>query len=33
MTNLVKFQKAFQASARLVNTVDEMLDTVISMKR
>ena len=33
MTNLMKFQKAFQASARLINTIDEMLDTVLSLKR
>lgn len=33
MTDLVKFQKAFQASARLITTVDELLDAVISMKR
>lgn len=33
MTNLVKFQKAYQASARIITTIDEMLDTVISMKR
>ena len=33
MTNLVKFQKAYQASARLVTTIDEMLDTILNMKR
>ncbi|MCX8155511.1 MAG: flagellar hook-associated protein FlgK [Verrucomicrobiae bacterium] len=33
MTEMVKFQKAFQASARLVSAIDEMLDTVITMKR
>lgn len=33
MTDLIKFQKAFEASARLVNIVDEMLDTVLNMKR
>jgi flagellar hook-associated protein 1 FlgK len=33
MTELIKFQKAFQASARLISTVDEMLDTVVNMKR
>jgi flagellar hook-associated protein 1 FlgK len=33
LTDLTKFQKAFQASARLVSTVDDMLDTIISMKR
>ena len=31
MTDLVKFQKAFEASARLITTVDEMLDTIIRM--
>ncbi|MBI5385918.1 MAG: flagellar hook-associated protein FlgK [Verrucomicrobia bacterium] len=33
MTELVKFQKAFEASARLVSTIDEMLDTVVNLKR
>ena len=33
MTDLIKFQKAFEASARLVSIVDEMLDVVIGMKR
>lgn len=33
MTNLTKFQKAFEASARLVTTVDQMLDTIIGLKR
>jgi len=33
MTNLIKYQKAFEASARLINTIDEMLDTVLSLKR
>jgi len=33
MTDLIKYQKAFEASARLVSLVDEMLDVVISMKR
>jgi len=31
MTDLVKFQKAYQASARLVNVINEMLDTVVNM--
>jgi flagellar hook-associated protein 1 FlgK len=31
MTELMKFQKTYQASARLITTVDEMLDTVINM--
>lgn len=33
MTDLVKYQKAFQASARIISTVDEMLSEVINMKR
>jgi flagellar hook-associated protein 1 FlgK len=32
MTNLTKYQKAYQASARLINTVDQMLDTMLSLK-
>ncbi|MCI0540900.1 MAG: flagellar hook-associated protein FlgK [Verrucomicrobiales bacterium] len=31
MADLTKFQKAFAASARLVNTVDGMLDTIVSL--
>ena len=33
MTNLVQFQKAYAASAHLITTVDEMLQTVLSLKR
>ena len=33
MTDLVKYQKAFQASARIVSVVDQMLDDIIQMKR
>ncbi|MGE3309192.1 MAG: flagellar hook-associated protein FlgK [Limisphaerales bacterium] len=33
MTDLIRFQRAFQASARLVSTVDEMLEIVVAMKR
>ncbi|GIX50648.1 MAG: flagellar hook-associated protein 1 [Limisphaera sp.] len=33
MTDLVRFQKAYEASARFVTTIDEMLDTVLSLKR
>ncbi len=33
MTNLVSFQRAYEASAKLVNTVDQMLTTVINMKQ
>ena len=31
MVNLVKYQKAYQAAARLVNTAGEMMDTVLNM--
>jgi flagellar hook-associated protein 1 len=30
MTNLIKFQRGYQASARAMNTVDEMLDQLIN---
>lgn len=33
MTDLIRFQKAFEASARLIATLDEMLETVVSLKR
>lgn len=33
LTNLTIFQQAFAASARLITTVDEMFDTVLSLKR
>ncbi|MDX1951363.1 MAG: flagellar hook-associated protein FlgK [Verrucomicrobiota bacterium] len=33
MTDLIKYQKAFEASARLITTVDEMLDTVVNLIR
>ena len=33
MTDLIKFQKAFEASARLIVTIDEMLETVVNLKR
>jgi flagellar hook-associated protein 1 FlgK len=33
LTEMMKFQKAYQASARLITTIDEMLDTVLGMKR
>ena len=33
MTDLIKFQKGFEASAHLITTIDEMLQTVLSMKR
>jgi flagellar hook-associated protein 1 len=31
MTNMIKFQRAFDAAARVVNTVSEMYDTLIQM--
>lgn len=33
MTSLVSFQRAYEASAKLVNTVDQMLSVVINMKQ
>lgn len=33
MTNLVSFQRAYEASAKLVNTVDQMLSVVINLKQ
>lgn len=33
MADLTRFQKAFAASARLITTVDEMLETVVNLKR
>ena len=32
LTDLMKFQKAFQASARLINVVSEMLETVVNLR-
>jgi flagellar hook-associated protein 1 len=32
MTNLIQFQKAYEASAELITTLNEMLQTVVSMK-
>jgi len=32
MTNLMTFQRAYQASAHLVSTVDQMLQTILAMK-
>ncbi len=31
MTNMIKFQRAFDASARMVHTVDEMFQTLLNM--
>ena len=33
MTDLIKFQRGFEASAKLITTIDEMLDIVINLKR
>jgi flagellar hook-associated protein 1 len=33
MTDLTRFQRAYQASAKLITTVDELLDTTINLKR
>jgi flagellar hook-associated protein 1 len=33
MVNLVKFQHAYNAAAKLITTTDEMMDTIIGMKR
>lgn len=32
-TKMIEFQKAYEASARLIRTADEMLDTVLNLKR
>ncbi len=32
-TKMIEFQKAFDASARLIKTADEMFDTVLNLKR
>lgn len=32
MTNMIKYQQAYQASAKIITTVDEMLTTVINLK-
>ena len=32
MTNLIQYQKAYEASAELITTLNEMLQTVVSMK-
>ena len=30
MTNMIRFQRAYQASARAMSTMDDMLDIVIN---
>jgi flagellar hook-associated protein 1 FlgK len=32
-TKLIEHQKAFEASARVIRTADEMFDTVLNLKR
>jgi flagellar hook-associated protein 1 FlgK len=32
MTNLIQYQKAYEASAELITTLNEMMQTVVSMK-
>lgn len=33
MTNLIRFQRAFQAAAQLITVADEMMQTILTMKR
>lgn len=33
MINLIKFQRGFEASAKLLSTVDEMMDSLLALKR
>jgi flagellar hook-associated protein 1 len=33
LTDLTRFQRAFQASARLISTIDSMLETVVNLKQ
>ncbi len=33
MINLIKYQKGFEASSRMITTVDEMMDAILAMKR
>ncbi|BCR06605.1 flagellar hook-associated protein 1 [Desulfuromonas versatilis] len=33
MINLIKFQKGFEASAKFLSTIDEMMDTLLTIKR
>jgi flagellar hook-associated protein 1 FlgK len=32
-TKMIEFQKAYEASARVIKTADEMFDTVLNLKR
>jgi flagellar hook-associated protein 1 FlgK len=33
MTDMMKYQKAYEASAHLITTLDQMLETVLTMKQ
>jgi flagellar hook-associated protein 1 len=33
MIDLIQYQKGFEASAKYLSTVDEMMDTLLSLKR
>jgi flagellar hook-associated protein 1 FlgK len=33
MTNLMKFQRGYQASAKVITTINTMLDTLMGIKR
>lgn len=33
MIDLIQFQKGFEASSKFLSTVDEMMDSVINLKR
>ncbi|MEK6632442.1 MAG: flagellar basal body rod C-terminal domain-containing protein, partial [Nitrospirota bacterium] len=33
LVNLVKFQRGFEAAARLIRVTDEMFDTLLTLKR
>jgi flagellar hook-associated protein 1 len=33
MTNLIKYQKAFEGSAKVINTATEMMDIVLGLVR
>jgi flagellar hook-associated protein 1 FlgK len=32
MTNLIKYQRAFEASTKMITIVDQLLDQIINMK-
>jgi flagellar hook-associated protein 1 FlgK len=33
MTNMLMYQRAYEAAAKVISTVDDTLDTLINMKR